>query len=300
MKITITGASGLIGSALTARLADDGHSVTRLVRSREAATAPDASYWNPSEGEIDAGGIAGRDAVINLAGENIFGIWTEAKKARIHQSRVGGTRLLAETIVGLDDKRRPATWLNASAAGYYGDRPPAEPMTEEAPPGDSFMARVVRDWEEAATPAAEVGVRVVTLRFGIVLDPDALLLQGMTASTRLGLGAKLADGSQVFPWTTRDEIVRVVEFVLDREEIRGPVNVVGAEKVTNEELADTVAGVLGRPRALRVPAFAMKMLGEFGQEMLSGVWVVPEKLESAGYDWLDPTLEAALRRMLEK
>lgn len=300
MKITITGSSGLIGSALTARLAADGHSVTRLVRSRGAAAAPDASYWNPAAGEIDVEGLAGQDAVINLAGENIFGIWTEAKKERIYQSRVGGTRLLAETLVGLDDTRRPATWVNASAAGYYGDRPPEEPANEEAPAGDGFMARVVKDWEAATEPASEAGVRVVRLRFGLVLDPDALLLQGMTASTRLGLGAKLGEGRQVFPWTTRDEIVRVVRFVLERDHLRGPVNVVGLEKVTNEDFADTVARVLGRPRALKVPAFAIKMLGEFGQEMLSGVWMVPEKLEAAGYEWLDPTLEGALRRMLGK
>lgn len=300
MKIAITGSSGLIGSALTTRLADQGHAITRLVRSRAAAEAPDASYWNPSAGEIDAAGVAGHDAVINLAGENIFGIWTEAKKERIYQSRVGGTRLLAETIVGLDDTVRPGVWLNASAAGYYGDRPPDRPMTEDSPAGDSFMAGVVEDWEGATLPAAESGVRVVRLRFGLVLDPEGLLLQGMTLSTKLGLGAKLGAGSQIFPWTTRDEIVRAVGYILDHEELRGPVNVVGLEKVTNQQFADTVARVLDRPRALKVPAFAMKMLGDFGQEMLSGVWMVPEKLKSAGYEWLDPTLEGALRRLLDR
>lgn len=300
MKIAITGASGLIGSGLTTGLTDDGHTVTRLVRSREAAEAPDALYWNPATGRIDAEGLAGHDAVINLAGENIFGIWTAAKKKRIYHSRVDGTRLLAEAVAGLDDTDRPTTWLNASAVGYYGDRPPDRPVTEEASAGDTFMAGVVKDWEAATGPAAEAGVRVARLRFGLVLDPDSLLLQGLTTSTRLGLGAKLGNGRQVFPWTTRDEIVRVARFILDRSDVRGPVNVVGTERVTNEEVADTVARVLERPRMLTVPAFAVKMLGDFGQEMLSGVWVVPESLQAAGYEWLDPRLEGALRRMLER
>lgn len=300
MKIAITGSSGLIGSALTERLGQQGHTVTRMVRSREQATAADAIYWKPSTGEIDIEGLAGHDSVINLAGENVFGLWTEAKKKRIYHSRVDGTRMLAEAIAGLEDAQRPGTLINAAGFSYYGDRPPDQPMTEDAPPGDSFLARVVQAWESATAPAADAGTRVVTLRFGLVLDPDALLIQGMKTSTQLGFGAKLGDGSQVFPWTTRDEIVRAVEFVLDHEEIRGPVNVVGKEKVTNEQFADTVAKVLNRPRVLKVPEFAMKMLGELGEELLTGAWVVPEKLESAGYQWLDPTLEGALRRMLER
>lgn len=299
MKIAITGSSGLIGTAVSARLAEAGHTVTRVVRSREAAAADDALYWKPSAGEIDAEGLAGHHVVINLAGENIFGVWTEAKKARIYDSRVKGTELLAQTIAGLDDTERPSTLVNASAIGFYGDRPPNDPMTEEAEPGTGFMARVVRDWEAAAAPAAEAGTRVVLTRFGLVLDPESLLLQGMATSTRLGLGAKLGDGDQVFPWVTRDEIAEVVLWLLEQSEVDGPVNVVGPEKVSNEEFADTVAAVLGRPRLLKVPAFAMRMLGELGDELLTGAWVVPEKLRAAGYEWRDATLEGALRRMLK-
>jgi uncharacterized protein len=299
MKIAVTGASGLVGSGLTAHLARQGHSITRLVRSRDAATDPDAIYWRPAEGEIDAGGLAGHDAVINLAGENIFGIWTDAKKERIYRSRVEGTRLIAETIAGLDDSERPGLLVNASAVGYYGDRPPGEPLDEEAAPGDGFMAEVVEGWEGATAPAQAAGVRVVMPRFGLVLDPGGLLLQGTATSTRLGLGAKLGDGQQPFPWTTRAEIEGVVSFILTHQELRGPVNVVAPEKVTNEEYSDTLARVLNRPRFLKIPAVALRALGGLGDEVLTGAWVVPSKLDAAGYDWTDSTLEAALRRLLD-
>lgn len=298
MKIAIAGASGLIGTRVSEHLGARGHTITRMVRSREAAGAPDAIYWKPSAGEIDAGGLAGHDAVINLAGENIFGIWTGAKKDRMYRSRVEGTRLLAETIAGLGDTERPAVFVNGSAIGYYGDRPADRPLTEEAEPGDTFMARLVVDWEAATAPAAEAGTRVVMTRSGVVLDPEGVLLQGVTMATRLGLGAKLGRGDQAFPWATRDEIARAIEFVLERRDIRGPVNVVGPEKVTNEEFADTVARVLSRPRLLRVPKLALKLLGDLGEEVSTGAWVVPERLRSAGYEFRDPSLEAALRRML--
>ncbi len=298
MKVAVTGSSGLIGSGVTRHLIDAGHSITRVVRSREAAAAPDAFYWSPSSGEIDAEGLAGHDVVVNLAGENIFGIWTDAKKKRIYNSRVEGTRLLVEAIGGLEDTDRPGILVNASAIGYYGDRPPDQSLTEAAEPGDGFMAGVVRDWEAAAAAGGALGLRVVMLRFGLVLDPNGLLLQGMSMSSRLGLGAKLGDGAQPFPWTTRDEIARTMQFVLEHEEMEGPVNVVGPDHVTNEEFADTVARVLDRPRILKVPAVALRMLGDLGAELLTGARIVPEKLKDAGYEWLDPTLEDALRRLL--
>ena len=299
MKIAITGSSGLVGSALVERLRAHGHAVTRVVRSREDAAAADALYWRPDDLDIDAMALAGHDAVVNLAGENIFGVWTESKKERIYRSRVQGTRLLAQTIAGLEDTDRPTVLVNASAIGYYGDRPADEPLTEDAAPADGFMARVVKDWEAATAPAADAGTRVVMLRFGLVLDPNGLLLQGVATSTRLGVGAKIGSGDQPFPWTTRDEIGRVVELVLEREDLHGPVNVVAPEKVTNEEFTDTVARVLGRPRFLKVPAFAVRMLGDLGDELLAGAWVVPAKLREAGYEWKDETLEAAVRRLLK-
>ena len=300
MRIAITGSSGLIGTVVSRRLRDEGHTVTRVVRSREAAEADDAFFWSPATHEIDVPALAGHDAVINLAGENIFGLWTKAKKRRIRQSRVQGTELLAQTIAGLSDMQRPAVLINASAVGYYGDRPPDRPVTEDAEPADRFMASVCRDWEAATTPAAEAGVRVVRTRFGLVLDPNALLLQGMTISTLLGLGAKLGDGQQIFPWVTRDEIANVMPFLLERADISGPVNVVAPDKVTNEEFADTVASVLNRPRFLAIPELALKLIGELGDEITIGAWVVPERLERARYAWVDRQLEPALRRLLDR
>ena len=298
MRIAITGSSGLIGTAVSDRLRADGHAVTRVVRSRDAARAEDAIFWKPAAGEIDADGLAGHDVVVNLAGENIFGLWTEATKKRIRESRVQGTQSLAETIAGLDDASRPRLLVNASAIGYYGHRPPDEPMTEEADPGDRFMSRVVRDWEGATSPAAGAGTRVVMLRFGLVLDPAGLLLQGMRLSTWLGLGAKLGDGQQVFPWVTRDEIANLIPFVMDRVDLSGPVNAAAPDKVTNEEFADTVARVMNRPRFLKIPASVLRLAGELGDELLTGAWVVPRKLETAGYQWRDPELETALDRMI--
>lgn len=300
MRIAITGSSGLIGTTVSNRLRADGHAVTRVVRSREVAEAHDALYWKPSTGALDVRGLAGHDAVINLAGENIFGLWTEAKKRRIRDSRVEGTRVLAETIAGLEDAVRPRTLINASAIGYYGDRPADEPMTEDAEPADRFMARVVRDWEAATAPAAAAGVRVVRTRFGLVLDPEGLLLQGMVISTLMGLGAKLGDGRQIFTWVTRDEIANAMAFLLSRDDVSGPVNVVAPDKVSNEAFADTVARVLHRPRFLAIPKPVLKLIGELGDEIAIGAWVVPQELERAGYHWVDPDLEGALRRLLKR
>lgn len=296
----MTGSSGLIGTAVSERLRAEGHAVTRVVRSRQAAEADDALFWQPSTGEIDARALAGHDAVINLAGENIFGLWTPAKKRRIRESRVGGTRLLAETIAGLDDTARPRVLVNASAIGYYGDRPADRPMTEEAAPADRFMARVVRDWEAATRSAADAGVRVLMTRFGLVLDPNGLLLQGMATATFFGLGAKLGDGQQIFSWTTRAEIANALVFLLGHEALSGPVNVAAPDRVTNEEFADAVARVLNRPRFLAIPDFVLKLAGEIGDEISIGAWVVPEKLKAAGYVWRDPELEPALRRLLDR
>ena len=300
MRVAVTGSSGLIGTAVTARLRDEGHDVTRVVRSREAAEAPDALYWSPAAGEIDDAALAGHDAVINLAGENIFGLWTRAKKRRIRESRVQGTTLMAQAIAGLGVTERPRVLINASAIGYYGDRDPDEPLTEDAEPADRFMARVCRDWEAATLPAAEAGVRVVTTRFGLVLDPDSLLLQGQTVSTLLGLGAKLGDGQQIFTWVTRDEIANAMPFILAEHDLSGPVNLVAPDRITNEEFADTVADVLNRPRFLAIPELALRLIGELGDEITIGAWVVPQTLERAGYAWRDPELEGALRRLLDR
>jgi uncharacterized protein len=298
MKIAISGASGLIGTAVSARLEADGHTITRLVRSRDAASAPGAVYWNPGEGDIDDGGLAGHDVVVNLAGENIFGVWTSEKKRRIRTSRVEGTRLLAESLARLAGPDRPGLLINASAVGYYGARFMQEPVTESSPLGQGFMAEVVRDWEAATAPAAEAGVRVILLRFAPVLDADAIPIKLLGLATRLGLGATIGTGHQPFPWVTRDEIARVVPFVMARSELKGPVNVVAPDAVTNQEFTDAMARVLGRPRFLRIPGAAVRLLGDLGDEFLGGARVIPARLDDAGYRWHDPELEPALRRIL--
>jgi uncharacterized protein len=297
-RVAIAGASGLIGTAVSARLRGLGHEVTRLVRFREPAGAPDALYWRPDRGEIDADRLAGHHVVINLAGENIFGIWTRARKQRIRRSRLEGTSLLANTIASLPEPDRPRLLIMASAVGYYGDRPWDVPLTEDHPPGDTFLARVLVDMEAAAAPASRAGVPVAILRFAPVLDPDAVLLKAIALATRFGLGAALGNGGQPFPWVTRTEIADVVAFVMDRAELEGPVNVVAPENVSNAGFVDCVARVLNRPRFLRVPAPVVRLLGDLGKELLVGQYVVPQRLAAAGYEWRDPALEPALRRML--
>lgn len=300
MRVALTGSSGLLGRAVGAELEQRGHRVTRVVRSREAAAAPDALFWDPARGAIDDAALAGHDAVVSLAGENIAGIWTAAKKKRLYDSRVEGTRLLARTLAALPEERRPGVLVCASAIGYYGDRPADQPLQEDAPPGDGFMARLVRAWEAAADAAREAGVRVVHLRFAVVLDPGGLLLQVATTATRLGLGATIGDGRQPFPWITRDEVARLVPYALGRPDLEGPVNAVAPQRTTNREFVDTLARVLGRPRVLRVPRFLFDVLGDLGDELSGGAWVVPKKLQDAGYTWLDPHLEPALRRLLDR
>lgn len=299
-RVAITGASGLIGTAVAARVRGLGHQVTRLVRSREAAQAPDAVYWRPDRGEIETDRLAGHDVVINLAGENIFGLWTRARKERIRRSRLEGATLLANSIASMPAAARPRLLILASAVGYYGDRPWNEPLAEDQPPGDTFLARVLVDMEAATSPASRAGVRVAILRFAPVLDPDAFLLRAISLATRFGLGAALGPGGQPFPWVTRAEIADVIPFVMDHPDLEGPVNVVAPEKASNAEFVDAVARVLNRPRFLRIPTPLVRLLGDFGDELLVGQWVVPQKLEAAGYDWRDPALEPALRRMLRR
>jgi uncharacterized protein len=298
MRIAISGASGLIGTAVAGRLEADGHVITRLVRSREAAAASDAVYWGPARGAIDEAGLAGHDVVVNLAGENIFGVWTAEKKRRIRQSRVEGTRLLAGALARLPEGDRPGVLINASAVGYYGGRPMEEPVTEASPAGGGFMADVVRDWEAATGPARDAGVRVVLLRFAPVMDADAVPVRLLGLATRLGVGATIGSGRQPFPWVTRDEIAHVVPFVLARSGMEGPVNVAAPDAVTNREFTDTMARVLGRPRFLQIPTPAVRLLGDLGDEFLGGARVLPARLDDAGYQWRDPKLEPALRRML--
>lgn len=295
-RIAITAASGLIGTLLQEHFRDAGHDVTRLVRSHEAAAAADAIYWSIRDGVVEASGLEGHDVVIHLSGENIRGLWTPAKKKRIRNSRVDSTRLLSETLARLDT--RPHTLIVAGAAGYYGHRPGHELLDEAAAPGDSFLARVCVDWEAAADPARDAGIRVVHLRSGLVLTPRGSILAAALPLFRLGLGACFGDGSQMTPWVAYHEIPHVVDFLLEHDDVQGPVNLVAPHAVTNQEFTRTLGRVLHRPAFLKIPAFLMRLLGDLGRELLSGQHLVPRKLQDAGYAFRHPRLEGALRAEL--
>ena len=282
MKIVVSGSSGLVGSSLVPALEARGDTVVRLVRGRP---------WDAS--------LEGSDAVIHLAGENIFGRWTEAKKQRIRDSRVRGTRLISNTLVGLT--RPPTALLAASAVGYYGDRG-SQQLTERSSPGHDFLAEVAREWEEATGSAARAGIRVVNMRFGIVLSPAGGALGKMLTPFRMGLGGPIAGGTQYVSWIARPDLVAAIQHVLDKRDVSGPVNLTAPNPVTNREFATTLGKVLGRPAIVPVPAFALRMaFGADGAAMLqAGQRVLPERLLASGFQFAFPTIEAALRHLLAR
>ena len=295
MKVLISGSSGLIGTALARHLHSLGHSVTRLVRG--AAGAAELA-WDPAAGRIGRDALGNFDVAVHLAGENIAGgRWTAARKARIRESRVAGTRLLAESMAGL--ARPPRALIVASAVGYYGDRG-GERLTEESGAGAGFLAEVCRAWEAAAQPAAQSGIRVVNLRFGMVLSGSGGALARMLPPFRAGLGGPLGKGRQYMSWIGLDDVAGVVEASMRDESLRGPLNVVAPQPVTNREFTRTLGRVLRRPAILPAPAFALRLaFGEMADALLlSSARVVPERLQAAGYRYLHPELEPALRHTL--
>jgi uncharacterized protein (TIGR01777 family) len=294
VKILTTGASGLIGSALGAHLTGGGHDLVRLTRS--VPRAPEEFRWDPAAGEIDPGTLDGVDAIVHLAGETVAGRWTESKKRRIRDSRVLGTRLLAETAAAHDP--RPRAFVSASAIGYYGDRGD-EPLTEESSMGEGFLAAVVRDWESATDPAREAGIRVVNLRFGIVQSAAGGALRAQLPLFRLGLGGRVGNGRQYVSWVAIDDVVGAIGFALGEERLSGPANVCAPRPVTNAEYARTLGRVLRRPAVLPAPAAAVRLvLGEFAGELLGGQRVVPDRLREVGFEFRYPELEGALRHVL--
>ena len=292
----MSGATGLIGGALAQRLTRDGHEVVPLVR-RTPQPSERAIAWDPARGTIDRTALEGCDAVVHLAGENVFGRWTAAKKRRIRESRVAGTRLVSEAIAGLT--RRPRVLLAASAVGYYGDQGAAE-LTENSSRGTDFLADVARDWEAATAPAGRAGVRVANLRFGVVLDSSGGVLAKMLPAFRLGLGGPIGGGAQFFPWIALEDALGAILYVLATDSLAGPVNITAPHPVTQLEFVQTLGRVLRRPAVLPVPSFALRLA--FGREaadmMGSGQRVLPARLLAAGFRFRFGELEPALRQLL--
>lgn len=296
MTVVVSGARGLIGSALVPLLTAAGHRVARLVREPNDAR-PDAIAWDPVAGRIDRVALERCDAVVHLAGEGISGRWTAAKKSRIYASRVDGTRVLVDALTRLTHP--PRTLLAASAIGYYGDRN-ADVLTEDSAGGAGFLADVVRDWEAATTPAATAGIRVVNLRFGVVLSANGGALASMLPPFRLGLGGPIGTGQQYMSWIALDDAARAALHALTTTALSGPVNVVAPAPVTNREFTTALAQVLRRPALLPMPALAVKLLfGEMGEALLlASTRVEPERLQHTGYRYLYPVLADALRHVL--
>jgi len=294
MDVLISGATGLIGSALIPELAAKGHTVRRLTRHpRQEGDI----RWDIDAGTID-GDISGIDAVVHLAGESIAeGRWTEEKKRRILGSRQKGTRLLAEEIAGLDEP--PSVMVSVSATGYYGDRG-NELLTEESQSGDLFLSEVCREWESAADPAREAGVRVVHPRFGIVLTTEGGALGATLPIFKLGGGGKVGAGRQYWSWVSFYDVIGAILYLMDTEDISGPVNVVTPDPPTNAEYTMVLGKVLNRPTFFTVPAPAARvMLGGIADELLlASARVEPVRLQEAGYSFRHPELEGALRHLL--
>jgi len=296
MKIGVSGSTGLIGSALTRALNRRDDEVLPLVR-RRVSPGERAVSWDPERGTIDRAGLEGADAVIHLAGENVVGRWSPAKKQRIYDSRVKGTRLLCDALAGL--QRPPATLLAASAIGYYGDRGD-EAVTEESAPGEDFLAHVSRDWEAATAPATRAGIRVVNMRIGVVLTTTGGALAKMLPAFRLGLGGPVGSGNQYLSWIVLDDIINAILHLLNHQNLVGPVNMTAPTPLTNRDFAKTLGKVLGRPAVVTVPAFALRMaFGTEGAAMLqSGQRVLPARLVASGFDFSFTDVEPALRYLL--
>lgn len=297
MKILIGGSSGLVGTALMKSLEAQGHEVFRLVR--HAPGAKTEVEWSPDRYSIALARIEGFDTVVNLAGESIAeGRWTDEKKRKIRESRVKGTKLLGDALANLT--KPPQTFICASAIGYYGNRGD-EILTEASAPGDDFLADVCVEWEKATALATEKGIRVVNARFGVILDVNGGALKKMLPPFRMGVGGKVGSGKQWMSWIALDDVISGINFALNHDSIRGPVNFVAPNPVTNGEFTKTLGKVLSRPTLLPIPAFGVRLaFGEMGEALLlASQRVAPKALLHAGYSFEYATLEGALRHELK-
>jgi uncharacterized protein len=297
MDIAVTGASGLVGRALVPVLKANGHRVVAISRQPRG---PDQIRWDPDGGRLAAADLEGVDAAVHLAGEPIGVRWTAARKRRIRESRVRGTRLLAETLARLPG--RPRVLVSASGAGIYGNRADTI-VTEDTPAADAppdFLVEVAREWEAATEPAQAASIRVVNLRLGMVLSPDGGALARLLPLFRFGLGGALGSGSQWVSWIAIDDVVGAVQHALVTAGLAGPVNATAPEPVTNRVLAKTLGHLLGRPALLAAPAPALRLLfGEMADAALLGSQrALPSRLLASGYQFRFSSLEPALRSLL--
>jgi len=299
MNILVSGSSGLIGSAAVGFLLSEGHHVIRLVRSK--TTPYDKKIlWDPMSSRIDHNALNGIDAVVHLAGENIAaGRWTKARKIKIRDSRVKGTRLLSESLAGL--AQPPAVLVCASAVGYYGDQG-ERILDEESANGSGFLAEVCRLWEEAAKPAEEAGIRVVYLRIGTVLSGAGGALAKLLKPFRFGLGGRLGNGRQYTSWIALDDVAGAINHCLMNDTLQGPVNVVSPNPVTNSEFTRSLGRIIKRPTLFAAPAMVLHLaLGEMAKELLlTSIRAKPARLLAMGYIFRYPELEDALRHELRK
>lgn len=299
MKVAITGATGLVGTALTKFLESKGDQVFPITRSKEGM-GMEAILWSPQEGQIEKEKLEGIDAVVHLAGENIAsGRWNAELKRKIVESREKGTRLIAQTIAQLENP--PEVLVSSSAIGYYGDRGETQ-LTEDSPPGTGFLPDTCKVWEEATSPAEEAGIRVVIIRTGIVLSDQGGALEKMLLPFKLGMGGKIGSGKQYMSWIALEDLVRLIHFSITNSDVKGPVNGTAPCPVTNREFTKTLGKVLKRPTCLPVPAVAARFaLGEMADDLLlASANVIPAKLEEHGFLFELLSLEDALQSILNR
>jgi uncharacterized protein len=296
MKVAVSGASGLLGSALVPALRAAGHDVLRLVRRQPEA--PDEVAWDPAAGTIDAATLAGIDAAVNLNGATIARRWTERRKQEILESRVSSTSLLSRTLAGLGP--RPSVLVCAGGIGIYGDRGD-EILTEESAPGDDFLAGVGVAWEAAAQPARDAGIRVVNFRQGLVLTSRGGALERLLTPFKLGVGGRVGSGGQWWSWVVLEDLVDAYRFVLEGD-LAGPVNLMSPNPVTNAQFTKALGRAVHRPAVLPLPAVAVKtMFGQMGETvLLAGQRGLPARLLDAGFTFAFRDLDPALERALEE